>query len=150
MLPLLQGRAPLKHLRSRDNVPHLVHGTRQPRKHVVRASQQQQSSTAAPSVAAPGSFQWSSNISRRINLDLAIEEAVAGALSSKATGWEPELAIVFLSSAYVAEYDQLVKLLRHRVPSLKHIFGSTVSLTKQACCHDAAAHCCCKTRGAQQ
>jgi deleted-in-malignant-brain-tumors protein 1 len=79
-----------------------------------------------PSVAASGSFQWSSNVSRRINLDLAVEEAVAGALSREAAGWDPQLAIVFLSSAYVAEYDQLVELLRQKVPSLKHIFGSTV------------------------
>jgi hypothetical protein len=132
MLPSLQGRAPFRCTNIR-NVPHiLLHPARQNRPHVVRASQQQQSSTAVPSVAAPGSFQWSSNISRRINLDLAVEEAVSGALSNQATGWEPELAVVFLSSAYVAEYDQLVDLLRQRVPSLKHVFGSSVSLTKQS------------------
>jgi small ligand-binding sensory domain FIST len=62
-------------------------------------------------------------------LDLAVEEAVAGALNSKSAGWEPELAIVFLSSAYVREYDQLVELLRQKVPSLKHVFGSTVGAT---------------------
>jgi hypothetical protein len=96
---------------------------------VVRASQQQQSSTAVPSTATSGSFHWSSNVSRRINLDLAVEEAVAGALNSRSAGWEPELAIVFLSSAYVREYDQLVELLRQKVPSLKHVFGSTVGAT---------------------
>lgn len=141
MLPSLQGKVTFGTIHSQFTPKSLLHSARRLRPHVVRASQQQQSSTAVPSAAAAGSFQWSSNVSRRINLDLAIEEAVAGALSSKAAGWEPELAIVFLSSAYVAEYDQLVQLLRQRVPSLKHIFGSTVGLTKQAISLYAVLQC---------
>lgn len=129
MLPTLQGRASLRCTQANIGLINVQQATRQRRQHVVRASQQQHSSTAVPRVAAAGSFQWSSNISRRINLDLAVEEAVTGALSSQAAGWEPELAIVFLSSAYVSEYDQLVELLQQNVPSLQHIFGSTVGAT---------------------
>lgn len=66
-------------------------------------------------------------MSRRINIELALEEAIEGARKGQAKGWEPELAIVFLSSAYVQEYSQLIGLLRSKVPSLKLITGSTVS-----------------------
>jgi small ligand-binding sensory domain FIST len=67
-------------------------------------------------------------VSRRINIELALEEAIEGARRGQAEDWEPELAIVFLSSAYVQEYGSLVSLLRRKVPSLKYITGSTVSM----------------------
>jgi len=65
-------------------------------------------------------------LQRRINLDLAVEEAVSCALKDQQ--WHPELAIVFISSAYVAEYDQLISELRAAVPSLKYIVGSSVGV----------------------
>lgn len=58
-------------------------------------------------------------------MELAVEEAVEGARAGHPEAWEPELAIVFLSSAYVAEYRSLVDLLRSKVPSLRIITGST-------------------------
>ena len=66
------------------------------------------------------------HLQRRINLDLAVEEAVSCALKDQQ--WHPELAIVFISSAYVAEYDQLISELRAAVPSLKYIVGSSVGV----------------------
>jgi hypothetical protein len=66
-------------------------------------------------------------VSRRVNIELAIEEAIEGARKGLAEDWEPELAVVFLSSAYVQEYGSLVVTLRSKLPSLKYIAGSTVS-----------------------
>ena len=86
------------------------------------------SSTAADAATVSKPPAWSSHVSRRINLDLAIEEAVAGAhkqLCSDSAA-EPQLAVVFVSSAYAQDYDQVVPQLRKRLPSLKFIFGSTV------------------------
>jgi small ligand-binding sensory domain FIST len=70
---------------------------------------------------------WSSFVSRRINLELAVEEAVEKALASQPPGWQPELGVVFVSSAYASEYGALLRLLRARVPSLQRIIGSSVS-----------------------
>lgn len=100
---------------------------------VVRASSQQsteqeQSAAAELAAAVPATTpSWSSCVSRRINIELAIEEAIEGASKGKPEHWEPELAVVFLSSAYVQEYGSLISLLRSKVPSLKYIAGSTVS-----------------------
>lgn len=58
-------------------------------------------------------------------MELAVEEAIEGARAGHPEDWEPELAIVFLSSAYVAEYRSLVDLLRSKLPSLRIITGST-------------------------
>lgn len=111
-------------------------------RHSTRAGRRQQLNASAIPETAAGmtavgqtSFAWSSYVSRRINLDLAIDEAVAGALRHREQQWGPELAIVFLSSAYVAEYGQLVQQLRAKIPSLKYIFGSTVSVWCYSCWH---------------
>lgn len=83
---------------------------------------------ALPTTAENGVAQqpfWSCCVSRRINLELAVEEAVAGALR-EAPQQQPELAIVFVSSAYTAEYSSVVEQLRAAVPSLTYIVGSSV------------------------
>jgi len=91
-----------------------------------------QSAQAPAAAAVPTTHPtWSSHVSRRINLELAIEEAIEGARKGQAEDWEPELAIVFLSSAYVQEYASLISLLRSKVPSLKHIIGSSVRFMRQ-------------------
>lgn len=79
----------------------------------------------AASTAGAATAEWSSCVSRRVNMELAVEEAVEGARAGHPEDWEPELALVFLSSAYVAEYRSLVELLRSKVPSLRIITGST-------------------------
>jgi hypothetical protein len=91
--------------------------------HIVAA--QSAAAQAAVPTTAPA---WASFVSRRINIELAIEEAIEGAKIGQSEGWEPELAVVFLSSAYVQEYASLISLLRSKVPSLTHIVGSTVSV----------------------
>jgi hypothetical protein len=91
--------------------------------HIVPA--QSAAAQAAVPTTAPS---WASFVSRRINIELALEEAIEGAKNGQSEGWEPELAVVFLSSAYVEEYASLISLLRSKVPSLKHVVGSTVSV----------------------
>jgi hypothetical protein len=93
-----------------------------------QSTHQGQSAAAAalPTTANRGPT-WSSFVSRRINIELALEEAIEGSRRGQAEDWEPELAVAFLSSAYVQEYGSLISLLRSKVPSLKYITGSTVS-----------------------
>lgn len=95
---------------------------------VARASSPQQTAaaTAEKSATTLQHPVWSSYVSRRINIELALEEAVEGARKGHQTDWDPDLAVVFLSSCYAQEYTALVGLLRSKVPSLKHIVGSTV------------------------
>lgn len=38
-----------------------------------------------------------------------------------------DIAIVFVSAAFGNDFDRLVPLLRERLPSLKHVFGCSVS-----------------------
>ncbi|KAF8063849.1 hypothetical protein HT031_003706 [Scenedesmus sp. PABB004] len=113
------------------------------------AAEEQAAGAAAPCAPSSG-IMWSSHVSRRINADLAIEEAVAGALAAAPPGCAPELAIVFVSSAYVAEYGDIVALLRKRLPSLRHVFGSSVSARgaagRPAACGAAAR----RARGARR
>jgi hypothetical protein len=110
---------------------HVAHNIRSARFRVLCAAQSthaqsaaaRQQQAAVPTTTSPT---WSSFVSRRINIELAIEEAIEGARKGLAEDWEPELAVVFLSSAYVQEYGSLVDTLRSKLPSLKYIAGSTV------------------------
>lgn len=79
----------------------------------------------ASPAAASGPL-WTSHLTRRINLDLAVEEAVEQALAQCPGSAAPELALVFVSSAYASEYNVLVPELRKRLPSLKLVVGCTV------------------------
>jgi hypothetical protein len=94
------------------------------------------SATASADVAGASRLQWSSYVSRRINLDLAVEEAVEEVLKDFQPDTPATVAVVFLSSAFVGEYDQVVAELRKRLPSLKVVWGSTVSASRQqqVCC----------------
>ncbi len=91
---------------------------------VVRAT-----AAAAAAAAADGAHErptWASHVSRRINLALAVEEAVAGALARGPPGWAPTLVLAFVSSAYSAELPSMLELLRNHLPSVTSVFGSTV------------------------
>lgn len=105
------------------------------------------SSGAAPSLATVvkgGSGQeirWGSYLSVKPKLEAAIEEAVEKILGSIGTDSQPELAIVFVSSVHGPSFDDVVPLLRQRVPSLKHIFGCSVG------CGSAALASVCREQG---
>lgn len=57
-------------------------------------------------------MQWTSALSRRASLEAAVDEAVDRA--SAALSAPPDLALVFISSAFASEYPRLMPLLRER------------------------------------
>ncbi len=73
-------------------------------------------------------IRWGSFVSKQLLLAAAIDEAVADIMESIGQDSEPELAIVFVTSTFGPEFEQLVPTLRAKVPSLKHIFGCSVGL----------------------
>lgn len=106
---------------------------------------------SAPSPAPAAALHWRTRVSRRINLELALEECVQATLppqptaSSSSGGGDdaaaapqPDIAIVFCSTTYHQDYERLVAMLRQRVPSLRHVFGCT-----GACARSYKAPCCC-------
>lgn len=89
--------------------------------------------SSARVTAAPTALQWASAVSTRPDLDKAINDAIAAASKGLAAGQPPELAFVFLSSAYNEQVDDTVALLRAKLPSLKHVFGCSVSVIAAEC-----------------
>lgn len=77
------------------------------------------------SVSEVDDLLWTSHVSKRINLSIAIEDAVSTAQSKFQTGQQPDVAIVFVSSAYADQYERVVPLLREHLPSLKYVFGTS-------------------------
>jgi hypothetical protein len=84
------------------------------------------------STPGPQAAIWSSHVSRRMNLANAVDDAVDNSLAAArvavglAQECEPDLAIVFLSSAFAEEWSStLVPALRKRLPSLKRVIGCT-------------------------
>lgn len=57
-----------------------------------------------------------------------MEEAVAKIMGSIGADSLPEMALVFVSASHEDDFDHLVPLLRKRLPSLKNIFGCSVSV----------------------
>jgi len=80
-----------------------------------------------PTSSTTQAYFWGSGMSRSLNLELALDQACAQALSTSAPENDvaPDLAIVFISSAYAEQYEQVVPILRARLPSIKHIVGCT-------------------------
>jgi hypothetical protein len=78
-------------------------------------------------------IQWGCYLSRKAILADAVDECisqVAQAMNDDPQGaryaFQPELAIVFISSAYGKEFDSLIPMLTERLPSLKTVFGCSV------------------------
>lgn len=92
----------------------------------VMASSQPASS---PNVVASRvrQIRWGSWLSTAESLEAAIPECVARILAGIGRDAEPELAIVFVSSAHGGQYDKVIPLLRQQLPSLKFVFGCSVS-----------------------
>lgn len=88
----------------------------------------QQLATGAVVRTSVAEIRWGSFVSRLPVLELAAKEAVSSILASIGTDSQPELAIVFVTSAMGAEFDMVVPVLRQLVPSLKNIIGCTVCL----------------------
>lgn len=57
----------------------------------------------------------------------AVNEAVQQIMAAIGEDAQPELALVFVSCVHGSNFEQVVPLLRARLPSLKTIFGCSVS-----------------------
>lgn len=70
---------------------------------------------------------WRSHVSKARGIGFAIDECVQSIMSAAGPSPPaPDLAIVFISSAYSNQYDEVCQYLVKRVPSLKFIVGSSV------------------------
>lgn len=72
-------------------------------------------------------MQWGSFLSKRSRLEDAVDECVKRIMKSSGPGAAPTLAIVFISAAFGSDFEDVVPLLREKVPSLKHVVGCSVS-----------------------
>ncbi|KAL6760952.1 FIST N domain-containing protein [Haematococcus lacustris] len=81
------------------------------------------SSTVLKSPGANTEIRWGTFLSKRAQLDDAIDEAVKKIQASFGVGAAPDLAIVMVSSVHGPRFNSIVPLLRKKLPSLTHIFG---------------------------
>ncbi len=56
-----------------------------------------------------------------------MQEAVQQVMQAIGEDAKPQLALVFVSSVHGSKFEQVVPLLRAKLPSLKTIFGCSVS-----------------------
>jgi hypothetical protein len=88
-----------------------------------------------------GDYSWGSFLSSSEVVDVAIAECVDAILQSIGRDAQPELALVFVSSAYGAQYERIIPALRELVPSLKCVYGCSVSWPRRR------GPCLCLPRG---
>jgi hypothetical protein len=138
-----RGRARAAPQRIAPNYIHAAFGRSSWRPHhpqanpgLVRAAKSEAGTTSWPLTSTVETIgdciQWGSCVSTRSKLKAALAEAVANIHSGMDRPFEPELAIVFASCSYGRELDKLALLLRAQCPTLKYIFGSTVSSSSTA------------------
>lgn len=92
------------------------------------AVQRAQSAEPVANASQPQALKWASHVSSKPDVSDALNEAVKRIM--KSTGSKDtdfDVAFVFVSSLYDSEVEDAVPLLRKKVPSLKHIFGCSVS-----------------------
>lgn len=83
--------------------------------------------TVVKSPDATEEIRWGSFVSQQAELEDAVEEAVQAIRERIGKDAQPELALVFVSSVHGEEFNRVVPLLRERLPSLRYIFGCSVS-----------------------
>ncbi len=108
-------------------------GAQRPRGVQARA-QAQSVGTVVKQPGADKEVRWGSALSRATTLSEAMDEAVGSILGSIGRDSKPDLAIVFASSVHGEEFEQLVPMLRERVPSLRTVFGCSVRAAAAAAC----------------
>ena len=81
-----------------------------------------------------GEIRWGSYISKLPTLEAAIEEAVLNIQASIGEDAQPQLAMVFVTSRHEEEYSSILSMLRARLPSLKYLFGCSVSVWGVSAC----------------
>ena len=102
----------------------------QTRRITIKPCAAQPSAAQGTIVRTPGStaeIRWGSYLSKSPSLPDAVNEAVDRILESIGRDSQPELALVFVSSVYGPDFESVVPMLRERLPSLKSVFGCSVS-----------------------
>ena len=120
--------------------------------HVVQGTSTARVASTVATSTEP--IQWGCYLSRKAILADAVDECIAQVTQAMRADpqwpgeFQPELAIIFISSAYGREFDSLIPMLTERLPSLKTVFGCSVrawrARTPVACMH---ARACCPTTG---
>lgn len=78
----------------------------------------------AAAQSPPQTMKWASAISTQTSLEAAVQEVAAQATAQ--LGEVPDLAIVFVSTAFASEYTRLLPLLRQRIQT-PHVVGCSSS-----------------------
>ncbi len=89
------------------------------------AQQSQAQSSDTDQVATPVNS-WQTHLSSNANFAEALQEVIEGC-SGRLGAHEPQLALIFVSSAFADQYHEIVPELRKRLPSLTEIAGCSVS-----------------------
>lgn len=74
-----------------------------------------------------GDLAWASCVSSLPSVNAAVQEAVDSILEQQDDDFEPDLAIVFASCNYGSQLQDVVSAIRRQVPSVRHVFGCSVS-----------------------
>lgn len=93
------------------------------------SAEQAPAETSTPSVvySQHGDLVWASCVSSQPSVTTAVVEAVESIQKQQSSEFEPDLAIVFASCNYGSQLQDVVKAIRREVPSVRHVFGCSVS-----------------------
>ena len=95
------------------------------------AQQSQAQSYDREQLVAPANS-WQTYLSSKTNFAEALEEVIEGC-SGRLGSQQPQLAMIFVSSAFADQYHEIVPELRKRLPSLTEIAGCSVSIGSRFC-----------------
>lgn len=96
------------------------------------ASEPAAAPTASSSVisSSHGDMVWASCVSSKTTVRSAVEDAVASIMQQQ-PDLQPDLALVFASCNYGSQLQDVVRAIRREVPSVRHVFGCSVSRVLQ-------------------
>jgi hypothetical protein len=81
---------------------------------------------------------WASCVSSKTTVRSAVEDAVSSIMQQQ-PDFQPDLALVFASCNYGSQLQDVVRAIRREVPSVRHVFGCSVSSLGMAGLPAAAA-----------
>jgi hypothetical protein len=84
--------------------------------------------TAGPAVISSrhDDMVWASCVSSKTTVRSAVEDAVSSIMQQQ-PDLQPDLALVFASCNYGSQLQDVVRAIRREVPSVRHVFGCSVS-----------------------
>jgi hypothetical protein len=92
------------------------------------ASDSTASRTAGPAVISSrhDDMVWASCVSSKSTVRSAVEDTVSSIMQQQ-PDLQPDLALVFASCNYGSQLQDVVRAIRREVPSVRHVFGCSVS-----------------------